>query len=91
MSASDNGSAPAYPTDEEGQCGPATYHYSGLTKREAMAMHICVGWIVTLGQRYNQPGYDDEAMGVEASRLAGYTADALLAALARTPGAEEGE
>ena len=47
------GNEPAYPTDSEHQSGPSTYHFTGLTKREAFAMAV-VGSVLAEAESYTQ-------------------------------------
>lgn len=68
--------APAYPcipTDRSGQTGPMEY---GLTKREAMAMHIMAGVCANSGL--------NSGTAPTCAKWAVESADALLAELART-------
>ena len=67
-----NDGGPAFPTDSEGQNGPNSFHYGGMTLRDYFAAKAMAGEASNNGL----DGYDAD----ETARMAYELADAMLAA-----------
>ena len=55
------------------------YGMGGMTLRDHFAGQAVIAWIQVLGARSIQPGYTDIGCAEEAARLAGISADAMIA------------
>lgn len=76
--------APAFPTDNEQQIGPITYHYSGMSLRAWFAGQAMAGLLAD-HKDHGDELLDGETCSEAVARLAVEHADELILALNRTP------
>ena len=76
----DNG-GPAFPTDSEGQVGPSTFHYEGMSLRDWFAGRVLAGLYAGDAHPEVTPGGTNHTMRAE---YCYEMADAMLAARGST-------
>ena len=79
MNAQQFGNRPAFPHAAMTEQVTLPTQHPGLSVREIFAKDLTAAWVVALATRFAEEEAADEAV-----RLGGYTADALLSALAES-------